>query len=240
MINQKTTLDSINEVMIYGYSIAGLEVIKNLAYEKMEKVYDHRSPSQRINTLSGRKFIKMPSPIDSKNECKNTLVAVIIENFLREKEQFPIIPVIFCLTSTDTPHRLPTAWIANKELAKSPHGFISNSEIRRMYKLCEDPELPLEIRETAKKTFKFIHVTIPLFRKIHIRPTFEEIPPPWQNNEQTSIWIESQKLKKRNKIKSNDDCNKLNWKNLLITPSTAQKEVNLHSQNKKTQSCSIS
>ena len=215
------SLDSFQEVVIYGYSKTRSDLVKVSAHDKVAHVYDydtpskqvvtsfgnHDTPSKQVVTLSGRSFIKLSyRTLDLATLCKNTLVAVVIENYLRKKESFPIIPVIFCLESTECPPR-PTEWIANKNLDHSGLGTISNAEIRRMYKLCSDPELSSEVKEVAKATFIFVRVNLPSLE-------LEEIPAPWEKEAQ--IWTEAWEQRNLGKSKSKVASTKLNWRKLLI------------------------
>ena len=118
-------LDSFQEVVIYGYSKARADLVRVEAREKVAHVYKYATPCEPTTTLSNRSFIKLPYDSSALPAlCKNALVAFVIENYLRKKESFPIIPVIFCLESTESSPR-PTAWIANKNLDHSGLGTMS-------------------------------------------------------------------------------------------------------------------
>ncbi len=199
--------------MVYGYSEAGSANVRSLAAEKRIPSYDHLSPIQGDKTLSGRSFI--PLKIEHYGEvalCKNTLVAVVVENCLRKSEGFPILPVIFCLSSTKCP-LLPIQWIADQELNDFEVGWISNKELRRIYKLCNDPELSSEVKQVAKETFKCVHVHLP-----HLE--LEEIPPPWE--EQTAFWDQVRAEKKAKQVEQRRSSRRLDWRPLLVDPTKAR------------------
>lgn len=184
------------EVVVYGYSKALYEEVSTKITNLGKEVYLHNLCTIESVSLSKRSFIEIP--IESFWTigfiCKSSLVSIVIENYLRKKEGTELIPVIFCLNSNKDPSLLPAEAIVNK--SKNPTlGFLSNQEIRRIYKLCFDPSIPLEIRNTALKTFQFVTVILSSFDDIlDIQPT----EAPWENNRQepdrnnkwTSAWEE--------------------------------------------------
>lgn len=172
MDNSIINLESFNEVAVYGYSHAGWSSVTSLAQQKVINVYDYTATTKQAKTLSGRALTRFTYS-DTGGLCKNTLLSIVIENCLRKKEGTSIIPVIFCLTSTSCPTHLPVERIANKNLnGWGRVGKISNAEIRRMYKLCTDEQIPMEVRNVAKETFKFIH--------FEHYSNLREVCPPWE------------------------------------------------------------
>lgn len=203
-------LDHYKEVVIYGYSEAGLYDVIDLAQQHMV-VYDHTAPCKPKPTLSGRTFTKIPYDSTAIPAlCKNTLVAVIIENHLRKKEKRDIIPVIFCLSSTYC-DPLPTRIIANKNLTDLSYGSVSHKELRRIYKLLNYPDP--EIKKIAQETFKFVHVNFSTLKDNHPPLTLEEISPPWES--ESTEWAEALELKKSIKRSPSTLFSKLDWRALL-------------------------
>ncbi len=207
------SIGSFKEVMVYGYACVRTDLVKSFAHDKIERVYNYDTPCKSVTTLSGRAFTRLPLTLrDMSTLCKNTLVVVVRENYLRKKESIPIIPLIFCLESTEY-GSFPAASIANKNLDKSPDlGKVSKTEIRRMYKLCSDPELSAEVKQTAQETFKFVRVKMPNLE-------LEEIPAPWEKEPES--WVKAWELKKATKSKSKAASAKLDWKSLLKDPEVA-------------------
>lgn len=226
MTNPILSLDSFKEVVIYGYSKVGLDDLRDVAKKAIGSsryVYDWSTPYPsfiQCDTLSGRGFIELPQGLSQSAQCKNALVAFVVENYLRKKEGTSIIPVVFGLSSTNCP-ALPTASIANKKIDTSGQGAISNAELRRIYKLSNDPELSFEIKEIAKETFKFVHLILPDPQKGCDSPILQEISSPWENESQ--IWIEARELKKSGEIKLHTNSSKLNWRSLLVDPIKVRK-----------------
>lgn len=219
MISLASGLD-LREVVVYGYSKAGLDDVK-VFFSQASSVYDYLTPVKQEKTLSGRAFIKLKynslfsSP---RTLCKNALVAVVIENYLRKKAEGSIIPVIFCFSSYKCPS-LPVVRIVNKNLNSSKLGEVSNSEIRRIYKLCNDPKIPLEVRQVAEETFRFVHLM-----KEDLKVDIREISPPWKKDSDT--WMRAQELKKSTEVKSKTNVeNKLDWRLLLQDPYKAHEII---------------
>ncbi|MBS0627541.1 MAG: hypothetical protein JSS09_04950, partial [Verrucomicrobia bacterium] len=113
----------------------------------------------------------------------------------------------------------------------SPLGRISNAELRRIYKLCNDPSLSSDVREIAKKTFKFAHVVF--FSKIlgdRRVKRLERIAAPWEDiatdKTRNSRWIQAlEEKRKKEKIKPSKH-KAIQWRNWLKDPLKAQEIIN--------------
>lgn len=213
-----TFLNSVDEAVIYGYAAAGWGVVMRLARNTIKNVYDYSLTSEPNKTLHGRSFININSPTLHQT-CKTTVTAIVVENCLRAEENMPLIPVLFCLTSTNQPSHLPVEVIANKNDSKADYkGSTSNSELRRIYKLCTDSALSFEVREIAKKTFYFAHIILDKGAVIAIRKTAA----PWENTvedpNKNLKWVIARKIKEMKKTNKTES----NWREWFKDPQKTQ------------------
>lgn len=158
-----------NQAVVYGFQHCRYtqvtEALKNET-SPIKKIFDCSigGPFADISvmtTLEGRKLEQVRIPNldrhdvvrELKQYCKAGLVNIIIENIKREKEGKPIIPVLFVTDIEENTHPIRSETIASKE-----NTFVTMGELRRAYKLCHDPNLHLQVREMAQKTFKFVKV----------------------------------------------------------------------------------
>ncbi|MBI2743334.1 MAG: hypothetical protein HYX48_05400 [Chlamydiales bacterium] len=184
---------SAEEIVVFGFSHCRYVHAKTILRKdpKIKQVYDYALMGQK--NLQNRPFLKVP--IDSggnaiARSCKAVLVSLIFENYKREHEGKPLIPLIFCIAYNDIP---PTS---AEDLASKKHNLnalVTHSEMRRAYKLCE--EFPDEqVRSVAKKTFKFVRVEEDL--SIKNGPlSYVEIPAPWE----LGAWAKAWELRKEKK-----------------------------------------
>lgn len=129
-----------------------------------------------VTTVEGRKMNLIPyEPTDSPQKnidrmCKTALTDIILENYKRQQEGLPLIPIVFCIDITDNPRPTSIQKIASKE-----DGFnkqTTHKELRRALKLCTHPKE--KIRTIALQTFKFVKVWT------HgDTATLEQVPAPW-------------------------------------------------------------
>lgn len=143
----------------------------------------------------------------SRRACKAALVNMVIENFKRRKEELPTIPIIFSVGKDDDV-KLDIHAIANRASPKSKG--MTNSEIRRAYKLCFDPGLSEEIRTIAKESFLFISLTTN-DATAPVEFDFTIIQAPWETSCWETGWAERIKTKS---VKA--DPNPYPWRGQLI------------------------
>lgn len=194
------------ECMVYGYEHCHYRSISHrINTEGKKKCYNYATFSSETRSLSNRFLVHLPTwPLISLEkltsiQSKMTLVSVIIENMLRKDEGRSLIPIIFCLTSSETPRTVPLECMIDKRLGERPHlGAITHSELRRAYKLLTDQSIPAAVRQVAKETFKFAHVIIKDDQAVDIIPAFA----PWEGTN-AELWQAIWNAKKP-KIKKTD------------------------------------
>lgn len=155
-------VQSYSECMIYGYQHCAYLRIMEILEKIGKRCYDYRISFVETPSLSLRPFLYLPSWPDMSDkkldmrQCKMALVSIVIENCLRKKEGMPLIPVVFCLTSSSREKDVPIEQIVDQSLGSPKRGLITHAELRRAYKLLT--EMPEDIRAIAKATFLFGHV----------------------------------------------------------------------------------
>lgn len=155
-------LNSCEEIVVYGFAVAGWNEVRDIVFQSGRICYGYSIDEANQRGANGRNFFPVgpgfsSSPEDSnlavKRQCKQMLTAIVAENCLREREGRSVIPVIFCLESNLCPLLPPEAIADKKHPASGDIGKIGSAEIRRMFKLCTEEDLPEEVRLTARKTF---------------------------------------------------------------------------------------
>ena len=78
--------------------------------------------------------------------------------------------------------------------------LLSHGELRRIYKLCHDPEVPEDLRKAALTTFHFVKVQERQFKKasggVHVVFDLKPMPAPWKTDEKILIKTRPRKTKK--------------------------------------------
>lgn len=162
-----------SQILLYGYKICGYDSFaKEIFQEAGILAWNYR------DRIPGTIDIP-PEKLHSAEKMKNELVRLVLSNLTRQYGNFsnPIIPCLFCI-DTDT------CLINDIDISKSSPigsaGHFTTKEMRRTYKLCFDPSLPVEVRQMALQTFIFVKVNKG-FDKSTDETSFEVISPPWNN-----------------------------------------------------------
>lgn len=193
-----------NQVMVYGWKHAGyvgiiyfLKEIDESTNTTIKKYFDcwlgdKHKRDERVTTLEGRKierieYDSIEGASHTAKMCKSALVNIVLENCKREKENLHSIPLLFCYDIENNPFPKSIETIATRD---KPHNdYITNKELRRIYKLCffEDSF----ISNVALKTVKFVKV----LKNSNDEYELEELKPFWENSKWKSLWQERQKTK---------------------------------------------
>ena len=190
--------DRAEEVMVYGFQHCRYtqvtEAIKS-DHSPFKKVYDcsiggSYAPEEVMTTLEGNRFYQVKLPgLDVNNDvrrlkqyCKAGLVNMIIENVKRERQQKKLIPALLIIDIDGNRHRLTPDAVSNKQ-----YTFVTMGELRRVYKLCEDPKLDPKIKAIAAATFKFAK-TCEHHDREGIFYSLEQIEPFWKASGWTETW----------------------------------------------------
>ena len=190
--------DRAEEVMIYGFQHCRYtqvtEAIKSDC-SPFKKVYDCSiggpyAPEEVMTTLEGGRFYQVDiKGLDRDNNvrrlkqyCKAGLVNLIIENVKRAKQQKKLIPALLIIDIDGNQHRLTPDAVSNKK-----YTFVTMAELRRIYKLCNDPKLDPKIKEIAAATFKFAK-TCKHHDKEGIFSSLEQIEPFWKSIGWAEAW----------------------------------------------------
>lgn len=99
----------------------------------------------------------------SKRVWKTNLVNLVLENYVRKQEGKPLIPLLFVIESESPPEEGERYTSSKTVTSKdAPHNTrITNSEMRRLYKLCYelgDDELSEELQAVAREMVHFVKV----------------------------------------------------------------------------------
>lgn len=143
---------------------------------------------KEVTTLEGRKMNWFPSKEgdqrDTTRHCKAGLANLVMENYKRKREGLPLIPAIFCLEKDGDFLKFETEDMTTKEAHLN--SLVSHSELRRMYKLCHDKEVPERVRAVAQETFKFVRLKYVERNKYALA----EIDAPWKSDKFPALWRE--------------------------------------------------
>jgi hypothetical protein len=196
------------QAMIYGWKSCYYKNVKEILETSftspMNKVYNwqvnhpHAAKSDRT-TLEGRVMKPINVPLKSSEDeqsaeyCKASLTTLMVENWKREQEGLPLIPLIFCYDVDGKKRVITPGSIASRD--PQSNKIITNKELRRCYKLCceleKDPELKA-IAEVAKKSIQFVK----LAGSDSTEYKMEILHPFWESPEFETKWKERMATKK--------------------------------------------
>lgn len=187
-----------NQMMIYGFAETNYEAIEKCLSENhtrdkttnLKKVFDWKIGSNAPKgcgerTLEGRIVNSLPTDSNSiARTCKNGIANLLLENYKRECEGKPLIPLVYCLQIDDeeNSHTFSPQDMTTRETG--PNGRISHKELRRMYKLCTDPSVDPKLREVAKKSLLFVNVK----KQEDGALAFEKTAAPWETEGFEKLW----------------------------------------------------
>jgi hypothetical protein len=142
-------------------------------------------------------------------KCKNTLTALVFENFRREKAGLPLIPMIYCVDIDDNPHPFTIDVITSTK--KTLNSLVTHKELRRVQKLCNEFENEA-IQRVAKKTFKFVKL-----EKSDQGYKFKELTPFWENKDWDQSWNDRKVNKQKSSSEKKQAILKTDWREQLNT-----------------------
>ena len=190
--------DRAEEIMVYGFQHCRYtQVTEALRSDRspFKKVYDCSiggpyAPEDFMTTLEGNRLSRISIPgldrdnvvRELKQYCKAGLVNMLIENVKRERQKKSLIPLLFIVDIDGNQHRLTPDAVSNKK-----YTFVTMGELRRAYKLCEDPKLHPKIKEIARTTFKFAK-TCQHQDKKGVYYSLQQIEPFWKNSGWDEAW----------------------------------------------------
>jgi hypothetical protein len=206
--------DPAKTIMVYGFSHCHMWDVLN-AFQNVRtisRVYDYSIgvPYDLHYNPQGDPLIKCPvaRPLTIHRACKSALVNMIVDNYQRRQKDVnaAITPILFCVDTDKNRYPINEQDFVCKNL-------ITYSELRRAYKLCNDPTIDPAIREIAKETFLFAHVQETPNHTYQLTPAAA----PWEILNLESAW-EAKRLAKGN----GDGANKSKWREYLqeILPQT--------------------
>lgn len=189
------------QVMVYGwehcYYTGVTQAFENSPDSFLKKVFNSSVGfigAEKERTLEGREIQKLSvyskQAKDTHRFCKAGVTNLLLENYKRFKEGKEIIPVLFCVDTDENQYVTTKDTVSTKD--KNNNKLITNSELRRCYKLCcelessEHPELR-EMANIARQMFKFAKVV-----KNGDKAVLRRVPALW---EQTDLSSAMQKRK---------------------------------------------
>jgi hypothetical protein len=182
--------DCDTNMLVYGFQHCKYSVVRDaIDLFKPLKTYDSSAGSEHERTqginfkiVSGMDDYPRESKNSIKRCCKAALVNIIIENYHRSLHGKPLIAILFCTDIENNLHPESLTNFLDRNL-----NFITNSELRRAFKLCCDSRIDPKIRAIAQVTFRFvrIHEQIPQDNLLSIimgtkEFCFERIGAPWE------------------------------------------------------------
>lgn len=137
-------------------------------------------------------------------QCKTAITNLVLENYKRNKEGLPPIPVFFIIDIDGNPKPLRIDHMTSKD-TRFNHQF-THKELRRAFKLCAHENA--SIAKVACETFKFIKLK-------HLGENIwdaELTKAPWADPEFADCWKQRKKLSNPSPYKS-----EFNWRNQLAS-----------------------
>ncbi len=170
--------------------------------------YDHRQEYNDLaKRMDGRKIHQINAGLTGISElskavllgCKAALVNMVLENYQSQITGKKMVPIIFCiditnnrfpLTSEDVLSKTKTI-LKNGTTSSLANDLVTHKELRRAYKLCHDPMMPLKFREVAKESFKFVRVEEirrDELSNLEISITLQPTSAPWEAKNWDNQW----------------------------------------------------
>jgi len=167
------------EVVVYGFQNCYYAKIGDYLASKIgkERVYDcylgySFSKEYRFFTLDNRKIEVLSGDYCQFAMCKNTLTNIVLENFKRNYLGLELISLLFVVQNDEFINYFTPKEIIKKndkdEYSSDEEGeyenfeyhkYYTNSELRRLYKLCNEVNNPV-LQEIANKTVCFAKLTL--------------------------------------------------------------------------------
>lgn len=141
--------------------------------------------------------------------CKATITNLAFINYQLYKLGKPLIPLIFCVQIDDGIFRKKGVKPEQVALSKGAKSSITDSELRRCYKIFS--ELGPDFEAVARESFKFVKL-----RRVSSSPTEYEaelVQPLWEQNGWDAYWMKRQEMKMSFPIKHKKSV----WREMLAT-----------------------
>jgi len=214
------------EVMVYGFESCEYGIISNILSSQIgkEKVYNCRlgyfyTQDKCFSTLDGRRIEVLSEASSEQRLCKDTLTNIVLENFKRQYLGLELVSLLFVVQSDQSNDYFKPSEIIKKKCDDDDEKLYTNSELRRLYKLCNDLNNPI-LEKIAKKTVCFAKIKLvdDATKKYEIS-TVED--PFWIDQEWVDLWTAYNKSKKKDPSVSSH-----NWRlNLLEKVSSFKKRM---------------
>lgn len=179
-----------NEAVIYGFYHCSYGIVRDLLENKGVKAGNHCG-------LKDRKIYE----IKDSDSCKSMLVNTILENHASLLNEKPIIPIIFCIDTSNNKFSITAKNILDKN--QKSYKLVTHTELRRAYKLCYDPYIHPALREVAKKSFHFVKVEKINNTEIQLKA----LKAPWEAPDWDAYWAA-----RKNQTKTTFQPKRYNWR----------------------------
>ena len=181
--------------------------IYDLSLGENRPEYMHYVHVERITRLDGSKLEQIDSGITEQTEppmdgvrmaarqCKASITNLIVENLKRNLNGQECIPIIVCFDkeNNNIPPQAENLLSKTKKIKITPtfeidmNSIVTHSEMRRMYKLCDDEMIDPLVKDVARRSFRFVRVVevertvakTDSGEEVHIKYDLSEIPPAW-------------------------------------------------------------
>ena len=204
-------MDGSQQALVYGYThcmyMQVSDALKRSSPSRKifdYKLGDRKTLPKRITTLEGRKIEQLDfGPEETRrSQFKNGLVNLVLENYKREKEGLPLIPILFCTDIDHSPYPVSAEIITSKN--NEFNSLITHSELRRAYKLCYEFD-DEAFKKIALKSFRFIKL-----KEAANAPKYllEQIKAPWDSPDWKNLWVSRKKT-------SQNSTKQISWKSQL-------------------------
>jgi|GEM_PF-2783708 len=182
------TVGPTSQLMLYGFGDCGYgHVMRSFEKDRrhvIEKIFDYKfgREGEICSEVSPpvHKFFSVQLP---GSDFKTGLLNMVFENIKRRRAGLPRIPILFLIDKEDKDKSIARYYPPSPSDVINKRSILTMRELRRAYKLCEDPTLIEEIRDVAKQTFCFAQ-----FRE-RSNFQFKKITAPWDGDSKAA-WDE--------------------------------------------------
>lgn len=195
------------QAMSYGWEYCGFKFVMTSLQEHakertfpIQRVFDYTAGEPSWNarpsntTLEGNRFNIIQFENDeftTKRQaigrmCKTGITNLILENYKRDQEDYPIIPLLFLIDCDDNEKPFKMEHMTSK--TSQCNNQITYKELRRAYKLWNHSNP--SIRKITQETIKFLK----LIKVVDGVCDVEEISCPWDNVDFALLWQERLRL----------------------------------------------
>lgn len=198
------------QVVVYGFASCGYDNVREVFARAGKKAFDWQIGRDLTNFSKLKEKGVVPlKPAGFTRICKNALVYLVLENYLRKMSGQEIVPLVFCIDMEKNTYSPPST---EEIFSRKEEDYVSHIELRRMAKLCFDEDISRDVRKVALETFKYVKVNC------GVKLNLEEVQSPFTEQE-FALYIAQRRAGKvtygPNTVGYIRRMNKIDWKGVI-------------------------